>query len=167
MGAVSATGAAGGGWLIAGAGSAATKLAVGCLLALGVGAGCMALGGTGRGAKDASHAHAHAHRASAGAHATPLGGLGASVNAAISRGAQARARTHIATLAASRRAPREFGLEGAGAVPTSRAAAEASAPRALSAAVTPARDPQAGTSPSTPSRSAEPSATAAREFGPE
>ena len=45
VGAASATGAAGGGWLIAGGAPVATKLAVGCLLALGVGAGCVTFAG--------------------------------------------------------------------------------------------------------------------------
>lgn len=107
--AAGASGAAGGGWLLSGGGLSA-KLAVGCLLALGVGGGCVALeAGTHR-----TH-HAHRHRGhatvarvgAAGAadvtrRQTPIGSQTPSAASALVAGASSTSAT---------RARREFGPE--------------------------------------------------------
>jgi DNA-directed RNA polymerase specialized sigma24 family protein len=111
-GAAGAGGAAGGGWML-GAGPLAGKLAVGCLLALGVGAGCVALD-AGRLAHGSRHRHHSASRLSASAAGAagadrpigPTGGIGQSP-AAGARGDGA------SSLARSARASREFGPERA------------------------------------------------------
>ncbi len=85
-------GATGGGWLFAG-GPLGAKLAVGCLLALGLGAGCVALSGAGHpahgGHRTLALGHAAAHGAGGVSHAatplrSPLGAAapGAGVSAA-------------------------------------------------------------------------------------
>jgi DNA-directed RNA polymerase specialized sigma24 family protein len=107
-GAAGVGGAAGGGWLI-GAGPFGAKLAVGCLLALGVGAGCVALDTGGR-----AHVPRHRHRLVARAHGPALstspGGdelAGFGLGSATSAGAGAGA----AALTSATKAVREFGPE--------------------------------------------------------
>jgi DNA-directed RNA polymerase specialized sigma24 family protein len=105
-GAAGVGGAAGGGWLI-GAGPFGAKLAVGCLLALGVGAGCVALDDGGRAAHHARHSTHAGHRVAA-IQATPaqLEDLGISGTSDSPAGVSARAALTPAT-----RAVREFGPE--------------------------------------------------------
>lgn len=105
-----AAGASGGGWLLTGGGLSA-KLAVGCLIALGVGGGCVALqAGTHHSHRNAHHGHATAARlagtsVAAGGHETaPVGGQPVS-------SAPASAGASPSTSAA--RARREFGPEQA------------------------------------------------------
>jgi RNA polymerase sigma factor (sigma-70 family) len=109
-GAAGASGAAGGGWLI-GAGPLSAKLAVGCLLALGVGAGCAALE-AGHPAH-ASH-HGSSHSARFPAHATVrsavvdqlgdlAGSVGSSLPSSTPRGDSS------SSLTPSAKASREFG----------------------------------------------------------
>ena len=116
-GAAGVGGAAGSSWLLAG-GSLGTKLAVGCLLALGLGAGCVALtrGPTRQRAPIHRHDSARASRAGAPARAGDAalalgedrlaGGLHGSA-ASASRAGSASA----AALTPAARAAREFGLE--------------------------------------------------------
>jgi DNA-directed RNA polymerase specialized sigma24 family protein len=113
-----AAGAAGGGWLLAG-GSVGTKLAVGCLLALGVGAGCVAFtdhlpGGRAPEHRSATARPARSHAATlldAGSGESPAAGrpianaLGRGVATAFSR------PTKSAPPSPSRSASREFGPE--------------------------------------------------------
>jgi len=166
-GAAGAGGAAGGGWLL-GAGPLGAKLAVGCLLALGVGAGCVAL-------EDGQHAreprHGRHHRGPAdGASATTaaadqlgdLAGVGQPLSAA------ARGNAGSATpLTPSARASREFGPEqalapGAGGAPASAGANASVARSASSHSEAPA--PPGGES--APRSSSGDSAAAEREFSP-
>jgi len=172
VGAASTTGAAGGGWLLAGGGPAATKLAIGCLLALGVGAGCVAVDrGDHRG--EVGGRHGRAARAAANARAAPAPRvIGADASPPVrARYAGGQPAAATVTTNASQPAPREFGPElgGArapaeGAVPSrqpARAAHTASAvgsfelgtPVATPNAHAPAPEPSAG-------------ASAAREFSP-
>jgi RNA polymerase sigma factor (sigma-70 family) len=127
-------GAAGGGWWLAG-GPLGAKLAVGCLLALGVGAGCAALEGRSHNGRVASHAH-HA-RASAkrrGSSASePLAHeqvAFTAVTPAAAAAAQAPAQgaRHLTSATNSARAAREFGPEQAGRGEASSAQAAARAP---------------------------------------
>jgi DNA-directed RNA polymerase specialized sigma24 family protein len=106
-----AAGASGGGWLLTGGGLSA-KLAVGCLIALGVGGGCVALqAGTHR-----SH-HDHAHRS----HVTAARLAGASVAADVrvtpksgeQPGSSAGAPAGASTSSSAAKARREFGPEQA------------------------------------------------------
>jgi RNA polymerase sigma factor (sigma-70 family) len=155
-GAAGAGGAAGGGWLL-GAGPFGAKLAVGCLLALGVGAGCAALDGGDR----ASVSH-HARRLADGhrravipttPNADPLDQLG--VVAASAAGIRAGANT---PLTRATRASREFGPEQAltGARPTAPTARPVPTARLASSA-----SRQAATS-----SSGGDSTAAEREFSP-
>jgi DNA-directed RNA polymerase specialized sigma24 family protein len=112
-----AGGAAGGGWLLAGGGVGA-KLAVGCLVAVGVGAGCVAL-------SIAPIAPHPAHRRHAVHVAGPRGGyealsaapavvlpVSAGVTPSTRGGASTPASTGASpTLTPAARASREFGLE--------------------------------------------------------
>jgi DNA-directed RNA polymerase specialized sigma24 family protein len=169
----SAAGTAGGGWLLAG-GGAATKLAVGCLVAAGVGASCAALT-----LLPAPRPHA-GHRSRSGDHRA------AGATAGIPRSAAAPARVIAPSVARSRstaraaaavggggttaatRASQEFGLEqpaaaakhmspGAGRAATSdghaSSAAEARERPPVDRATPPARPSSAGR------------ASAQREFG--
>jgi DNA-directed RNA polymerase specialized sigma24 family protein len=134
-GAAGVGGAAGGGWLI-GAGPFGAKLAVGCLLALGVGAGCVALDG-------GAHAPAHHGRQ----RATDATGRVAAIQPSapiqlneIGAGGMSAAASGTsggAPLTPATRAVREFGPEalvaGAGG---STAAAGSRNPTARSAKVT-------------------------------
>jgi DNA-directed RNA polymerase specialized sigma24 family protein len=108
-GAAGAGGVAGGGWLV-GAGPLGAKLAVGCLLALGVGAGCIAMGPA------PAHVHHHASRrlavdtrrrtATAEQPGSPTGGVDGSL--AVAASGSVRSFTPLASAA---RASREFGPE--------------------------------------------------------
>jgi RNA polymerase sigma factor (sigma-70 family) len=108
-------GAAGSSWWLAG--PLGAKLAVGCLVALGVGAGCVALDG--RAGHTAGHAHrSHARRAAlaravdaSSATAAPLGSRPAASADVPAGAAGAGAATPRAT--AATRASREFGPEQA------------------------------------------------------
>jgi DNA-directed RNA polymerase specialized sigma24 family protein len=182
-GAAGAGGAAGGGWLI-GAGPFGAKLAVGCLLALGVGAGCVALDTGGR-----VHVPHYRRRLAVRTH-------GAAVSAAIGAdelaglgGASATAATPGAgktPLTPAIRAVREFGPEALSPGTGSSAAALSRNPHARSAkagsassgsgqviasssALSSASDtsaPRGGQSGLTSSTSAGDSAAAEREFSP-
>jgi RNA polymerase sigma factor (sigma-70 family) len=108
-------GAAGGGWWLAG-GPVGAKLAVGCLLALGVGAGCAAL----EGGLPVAPAHKHRHhgdarvvaRSSPIAAAAPGAGRLAAIEGRSDGGARAAVRPRGATpIATAGRVAREFGLE--------------------------------------------------------
>jgi DNA-directed RNA polymerase specialized sigma24 family protein len=123
-GAAGAGGAAGGGWLM-GAGPLGAKLAVGCLLALGVGAGCVALG-TAPPAREQRHVrhrpsavHVSAHVASASSVVASLGGAARSLAPGAARSAPA--------LTLPVRASREFGPQALAS--GSSASAQASAAR--------------------------------------
>ncbi len=114
-GAAGAGGAAGGGWLI-GAGPLSAKLAVGCLLALGVGAGCAALEAghpapayrRGRGRVVHSSAHASVRAGTAAQLGDLTSGVARQIAAGGSTGAGASA-----PLTSSAKASREFGPEQA------------------------------------------------------
>ena len=133
-------GAAGGSWWLAG--SLGAKLAVGCLLALGVGAGCVALEGR------LGHARPHAHRLRAHRAAGARGwsnGLDASLASSRSASVSAHAAavpdtTAGSHVAAPAQASREFGPEQpAGAV--SSVSRSDSIARAASATPTAAASP--------------------------
>jgi RNA polymerase sigma factor (sigma-70 family) len=132
-------GAAGGSWWLAG--SLSAKLAVGCLLALGVGAGCVALESRSGHARTPEH-RAGTHRA-LGAHgASSSDGVYASLDSAHSASvsAQSAAASAEPQVAASTRASREFGPEQpAGAV--SSVSRSESIARAASATPTAAASP--------------------------
>jgi DNA-directed RNA polymerase specialized sigma24 family protein len=136
-GALSASGAAGagsaaagGGWLLAG-GPVGAKLAVGCLLALGVGASCVALTTNpdrGRGGRASAHRRhsADAGRAGTARAAEAAGSLtpgylltGAVPGAAHPAGAVSGRPTSTLALTSAGRASREFGPEAAFARSTS------------------------------------------------
>jgi RNA polymerase sigma factor (sigma-70 family) len=111
-------GAAGGGWLLAG-GTVGTKLAVGCLLVLGVGAGCVALSEHPAGVGALRHGHATARAAPARGGTlleSPAGespAAGRVIAGGLGRGvASATASSPAgAPPSPSSRASREFGLE--------------------------------------------------------
>jgi RNA polymerase sigma factor (sigma-70 family) len=153
-GAISASGAAGvgaagGGWWLAG-GPLGAKLAVGCLLALGVGAGCVALDGQ----SARRPGPEHRHRASRGSLARtsrvgdralaggPVSSVGtASEDTAVKAGAGTRG----SQVAASSQASREFGPEQAAGTSAPAAGASSHAvARASSVARSPATESAAG-----------------------
>ncbi|HSZ05092.1 MAG TPA: sigma-70 family RNA polymerase sigma factor [Solirubrobacteraceae bacterium] len=110
-GAAGAGGAAGGGWLL-GAGGFGAKLAVGCMLALGVGAGCVALDG---GHRASPPGHRPRHASQSRTHGTvltyaadQLGDRGAGAG-----GSAPEAGRASVPLTAAARASREFGPEQA------------------------------------------------------
>ncbi|MGD1058559.1 MAG: sigma-70 family RNA polymerase sigma factor [Solirubrobacteraceae bacterium] len=147
-GAAGVGGAAGGGWLI-GAGPFGAKLAVGCLLALGVGAGCVALD-TGGHEHVLNHGRRLAVRARGPVVSTTLGadelaGLG------VSSATSTTARTSGTPLTPATRAVREFGPEALAAGTGSSAAALSRDPSARSAKV---RSAEAGLGHATASSSA-------------
>jgi DNA-directed RNA polymerase specialized sigma24 family protein len=165
-GAAGVGGAAGGGWLI-GAGPFGAKLAVGCLLALGVGAGCVALDTGGR-----AHVPRHRHRLVARAHGPALstspGGdelAGFGLGSATSAGAGAGA----AALTPATKAVREFGpealLAGAGS-PTAVAHSQAARSTKAAYASAASRQGSASSPGSHDSASAGDSSAAEREFSP-
>jgi RNA polymerase sigma factor (sigma-70 family) len=135
--ALSGAGAAGGGWWLAG-GPLGAKLAVGCLLALGVGAGCVALEGRTHNGHDASHAHRA--RASAKRRGSLASGpltheqvalTAVTPAAAAAAQAPAQGARHVAAVANAARAAREFGPEQAGRGGASSAQAATQAPGAV------------------------------------
>jgi RNA polymerase sigma factor (sigma-70 family) len=166
-------GAAGGSWWLAG--SLGAKLAVGCLLALGVGAGCVALEGQfGHTRVPVGH-RLHAHRAvgargsSSSLDASLAGSRSTTVNAPAPAGAAAAtAGSHISAPA---RASREFGPErpaasGGSTGPTAPVARAASASPSATAAASPSGEGQS-TGGSSASGSSSGGVTAAqREFSP-
>jgi RNA polymerase sigma factor (sigma-70 family) len=116
-----AGGAAGGGWWLAG--PLGAKLAVGCLLALGVGAGCVALDAQSGHVRE-PHRRPHAHRAAL-ARAAQSGAAGAGSLSGSSTHPRVQAATGApaAPVAASARAEREFGPERSARSATAAAAA--------------------------------------------
>jgi RNA polymerase sigma factor (sigma-70 family) len=137
-GVAGAGGAAGGGWLLTG-GPLGAKLAVGCLLALGVGAGCVALEADPGRARTPHDRHDFARlvrtRAS-GAPAAAFAGSasGASVSATAGVGARPSSTAALTPLG---KASREFGPEQAAAPGEGRSQASLAAhsPTARSASV--------------------------------
>jgi DNA-directed RNA polymerase specialized sigma24 family protein len=144
-GAVGVGGATGGGWLLAG-GPVGAKLAVGCLLALGVGASCVALG-VNSDHRDGRHAELHRRRAAGGAgsgsaravEATSALSPGYLLTGAAAKEAQADDVAALGrpvvgsapALSAAGKASREFGPEHALAGTSS--SSSSSTPKALSA----------------------------------
>jgi DNA-directed RNA polymerase specialized sigma24 family protein len=132
-GAVGAGGAAGGSWLLAG-GPLGAKLAVGCVIALGVGAGCVAIS-DGPGSLSPSHHHGHsAHAARSG---TGAGGDGGGTRAAgrlsarspgVPGGQLATPTGSAPRLTSAQRAVREFGPERASASSARGSSATGGAP---------------------------------------
>jgi DNA-directed RNA polymerase specialized sigma24 family protein len=158
IGAVSASGAGagtGGGWLLAG-GPLVTKLAAGCLLAVGVGAGCIALE---PGSARAPAPHMPLHARSSGA---DPGGASPALGHGSLSAARRSAAPRLTSVAAAGVRGREFGPEqglasGAGASLGSRARLSA---RSASVALEPA--PSVATGSAGSSRAG----PAAREFAP-
>jgi RNA polymerase sigma factor (sigma-70 family) len=115
-GAAGAGGAAGGSWLLAG-GSLGTKLAVGCLLALGLGAGCVALTQGPVTRRAPIHGHESARGSRSGpvrADAAALGPGEGGLAGGLRGGADSASRAgpgSAAGLTPAGRAAREFGLE--------------------------------------------------------
>jgi RNA polymerase sigma factor (sigma-70 family) len=164
-----AAGASGGGWLLTGGGLSA-KLAVGCLIALGVGGGCVALqAGTHRSHRGHTH-HAHATAARlAGAR------VAADVRETVPVGEQpvssARASAGASPSTSAARARREFGPEQALSGGHSATAASTGAPASespRSAARTARYSMSGGPTTETASAAAAGSQTRAaeREFAP-
>jgi len=130
-------GAAGGGWWLAG-GPLGAKLAVGCLLALGVGAGCAALGGRSHDGRDGSYRH-HARtvaKRSGSSDGEPLAHERAALTAvaraaAAAAQAPAKATRPLAAVGDSTRAAREFGPEQAARGEASSTQAATRAPAAV------------------------------------
>ncbi|MGD0453360.1 MAG: sigma-70 family RNA polymerase sigma factor [Solirubrobacteraceae bacterium] len=184
-GAASAGGAAGGGWLI-GAGPLGAKLAVGCLLALGVGAGCVALE-VGHRAHVPRHGRRHRYSSGEGLVARTAGAghmsdLASSVGQPLSAAAHGGGGSS-APLTPSARASREFGPEQAlapgAAGPAVASGGQASIARSASSrarssitaggSVTGGRGGEAsqpGGAGSAPQSSAGDSTAAEREFSP-
>jgi RNA polymerase sigma factor (sigma-70 family) len=130
-------GAAGGGWWLAG-GPLGAKLAVGCLLALGIGAGCVALEGRSHDGRVASHAHdtrASATRRGSSANKAiareQVARTAVTPAAAAAAQAPTRGARQTATVADPARAAREFGPEQAGRGEASSAQAAPQAPAAV------------------------------------
>ncbi len=125
-GAAGVGGAAGGSWLLAG-GPVGGKLAVGCLLALGVGAGCVALTDGLDRPRAAAHRHDFAHASRARAYGAP-GDLQAGgrptegVPGARSHAAATSQPLSTAGLTPAGRAVREFGPERGSAAGEPRSA---------------------------------------------
>ncbi len=181
-GAAGVGGAAGGSWLLAG-GSLGTKLAVGCVLALGVGAGCVAL--SEGPLKSPAHRHESARASRSGAATGAVSG-NAAVNADRLAGAlggsrpadaAAGARAPAAGLTPAGRAAREFGLEHgpaggdaqsvsstAGEALTARQASTGSSSAAPTSGGAPAAAP-AGSPPRSPPADGAGGSAAEREFG--
>jgi RNA polymerase sigma factor (sigma-70 family) len=150
---------AGGGWMLAG-GPLTAKLAVGCLLAVGVGAGCVAL----RGATDHPEAPLLRHEpAVLGAHPGLAGAWPRIVGA---QGADlASLKRRSAGAAAAGWAGREFGPEH-GLSPAGRPAAGLAAQRMPSARSASAYAPASGAGQRSASRPAAGASAAQREFAP-
>jgi RNA polymerase sigma factor (sigma-70 family) len=174
-------GAAGGGWWLAG-GPLGAKLAVGCLLALGVGAGCVALEArpqNGRAATHGHHTRASAKRRGGSASEWVVQQRVAlrAVTPAAATAAQAptQGAQHLTAVTDSGRAAREFGPEQAGrsGAASMQAAAQAPAAVARAASAGPGSDvSSAAAVPASASRGGSGASTgasvpaAAREFAP-
>ncbi len=172
---VAGAGAAGGGWWLAG-GPFGAKLAVSCLVALGVGAGCAALGGSGP-----AQVRAHRHRQASAAHvdrarASESGVATAAAGGQVNGRAREASSPPAGRVATAAQASREFGPERstAGGAPsaagagTSGATAKAASVGREPGEAAPARPgagsvTQAGAS-ATTSASGRPAAQ--REFAP-
>jgi DNA-directed RNA polymerase specialized sigma24 family protein len=172
--AVSVGGAAGGGWLMTG-GPIAAKLAVGCLLALGVGASCVELGGAGGHGRPPARGHRRSRVDPASVSASAARGSYASPPASTLPASSARpggaAAATSARISAAARASREFGPEtGASAPAQVSASTGASARLARVSASTPSAsaDSTAPTAQAAPvgSVSAGGASQATREFSP-
>lgn len=138
---VAGAGAAGGGWWLAG-GPFGAKLAVGCLVALGVGAGCADLGGSGP-----AHVGVHRRRAGVAAHVDRAreSELGVAITATAGERTSARPRAATSPPAGrastAAQASREFGPEqaaGSGAPSPAAAGTSGATARAASARRPPA-----------------------------
>lgn len=169
-------GAAGGGWLLAG-GPVGAKLAVGCLLALGVGASCVELGVGGAHSVGQRPARRHLTASASRATGAPIlrSASSASVAAVSPASAAAlRPRASVSTVALSQsaRAAREFGPEQgvSASVPARSAAAHstASAARVAASGSTPEVPTPStpATAPGTAASAPEGASKAAREFSP-
>ncbi len=175
-------GAAGSGWWLAG-GPLGAKLAVGCVLALGVGAGCVALEGRSHGGRAALHGRRSAsakRRGGAASEAVAQQHVAlTAVTPAAAAAAQAPAHSaqHPAAVSDSARAAREFGPEQASSGEASSAApaaprAPAAVARAASAGSGGSVGASAAVAPSSASRGSSGAPTgasvpaAAREFAP-
>ncbi len=177
-------GAAGGGWWLAG-GPLGAKLAVGCLLALGVGAGCVALEAHPQNGRAATHGHgAHASAKRRGGTASEavvqqhvaLSAVTPAAATAVQAPAQGARR--LTAVAGAARAAREFGPEqvGRGGASSAQAASQApAAPAALartastgsgSAASSAAAVPTTASRGSSGARAGAAVPAAAREFAP-
>jgi RNA polymerase sigma factor (sigma-70 family) len=173
-------GAAGSSWWLAG-GPVGAKLAVGCLLALGVGAGCVALEGHSHGGRVASHGHLARTRSErrgvspSGPRVDERTAVGAVGPAAASQPSALGPR-HSTAVADSARAAREFGPErgdrgrassaqNAARAPTVARAASVVAARSVSSAVAAPRSASASRRGSGASAGARAPA-AEREFAP-
>jgi RNA polymerase sigma factor (sigma-70 family) len=174
-------GAAGGGWWLAG-GPLGAKLAVGCLIALGVGAGCAALEGHSHSSRFASHGHdarasakwrgSTASEAAAQQHVA-LTAVTPAAAAAVQ--APAQGTPHPTAAANAERAAREFGPEQAGRreASSAQAAAQTSAAVASTASAgSVSSKASAAAAPTSVSRGGSGASTgasvpaAAREFAP-
>jgi len=167
-GAGGAAGGAGGGWALVG-GPLGAKLAVGCLLALGIGAGCAVLSAGGsRGAHSSGRTHLIRVRPAGGPYVPGAAGALAaspralaSVRANSAAGGQRVARGEVGRGAS---AEREFTPEQGAAGGASAAGAPAVTSAASSSSSARSSAPPASAA-SAPSSSAQPSA-AEREFSP-
>jgi RNA polymerase sigma factor (sigma-70 family) len=149
---VAGVGAAGGSWWLAG--SLGAKLAVGCLLALGVGAGCVALEGQFGPTRAPAVHRLHAHRAAGarGSSSSLDASLASSRSTTVNAPAPAvaSATTAGSHISAPARASREFGPEqpaGSGgsagpAGPTAPVARAASVSSSATAASSPSGEAQ-------------------------
>ncbi|HTA12712.1 MAG TPA: sigma-70 family RNA polymerase sigma factor [Solirubrobacteraceae bacterium] len=154
--------AAGGGWLFAG-GPLSAKLAVGCLLALGVGAGCLALEGQLRlpGRSPAHDTVALPARVNV---ARPVGLLGQPTAEIVgASGRPAAVERSGAALTPAARATREFGPEQAPSAASGSAATPAAGDRRSARAASVRRMATANAGHSTPSATAADSAVRAGE----
>jgi len=189
-GAASVGGAAGGTWLLAG-GPLGAKLAVGCVIALGVGAGCVALSDgpfhprapvQGRGSARVGNAGSPGRDANGAPGSLLSGGeLAGGVPVGQRQGAAAGSGGISSRLSSAQQAAREFGPEGALAAVVARSLPSAGrrvGPAARSASSgsgspnlgrSPTREFASGGSPSSPSPAAgsthADASAAQREFG--
>jgi RNA polymerase sigma factor (sigma-70 family) len=171
-------GAAGSSWWLAG-GPVGAKLAVGCLLALGVGAGCVALEGHSPGARGASHGHltrtgTERRGVSPGGPLVDERTASTAVTPAAALQPSAPGARHSTAVAGSARAAREFGpeQEDRSAASSAQDAARAPARIARAASVVAGRSASsAATAPANTSRRSSGggpavASAAAREFAP-
>lgn len=125
-GAAGATSAAGGGWLFAG-GPLGAKLAVGCLIALGVGGGCLALDGGAHREGQAVHRPLSHHDRSARAYSSAASAYSSSPEAGPVSAPLTRDRYTVSTQPGAVKASREFGPEQSPAKGSLSSGASASA----------------------------------------